>query len=652
MIAELGNFTLSLALVVILLQSIIPFFAYKYDIDVFHQVSKRLALVQFIVILISYICLTTAFLQNDFSVRYVASNSNTLLPLLYKFSAVWGAHEGSLLLWMLILSSWNLAVAYCSKRMPANMTSLILGVMALITLGFLLFVIVTSNPFERLFPVPIEGRDLNPLLQDFGLAIHPPMLYMGYVGFSVAFSFAIAGLINGKVDAAWAKWARPWTNAAWAFLTIGIVLGSWWAYYELGWGGWWFWDPVENASFLPWLAGTALLHSLSATEKRGAFISWTLLLCISAFSLSLLGTFLVRSGILTSVHSFASDPERGLFILIYLLVVVGGSLLLYTTRVHKVQSNGVGFSPVSRESGILFNNIILYVSMLSIMLGTLYPLIIDALNLGKISVGPPYFNAIFTPLMLILAIGCGVGSSLRWKEDKISRFKIPAIIIGVLSIISTIIVFMFYKAVVITVVGVLLAFWVIIATLYEWSRRWFKNSNPWQAIRSTPAAVNGMVIAHIGFGICILGVTLTSFYSVEKDIRLQPGESYTISDYQFTFQGVKDVLGPNYESIMATIDVEKGDYQVSLTPEKRDYFSHPNTMTEADIDAKIHRDVYVALGSEYQDNSWSLRLYYKPYIRFVWLGGLLMAFGGIVAMFDRRYRKKEKDTSTKVSEMA
>jgi len=642
LIAELGNFSLSLSLCMAILLAIMPLVGAQTQITRWMHLARPLAYAQLLFIGFSYICLTYGFIQHDFSIAYVAHNSNTALPFVYLISGVWGAHEGSLLLWILILAGWTAAVARFSRDIPLKMLSRILAVMGMISVGFILFTLFTSNPFARLFPIPLEGRDLNPLLQDPGLIIHPPMLYMGYVGFSVAFAFAIAALISGKADAAWARWSRPWTNIAWMFLTIGIVLGSWWAYYELGWGGWWFWDPVENASFMPWLVGTALIHSLAATEKRGTLKAWTLLLAIAAFSLSLLGTFLVRSGVLTSVHAFATDPTRGVFILIFLVITIGGSLTLYAFRASQIRS-AAQFGFVSRESGLLINNVLLFVAALSVLLGTLYPLFIDALGLGKISVGPPYFNSVFIPLMLPLLLLCGVAVYLRWKSDKLSRLINVVVALIVISIITALLVSYIYftdlkwQA----LLGIAVGCWAIFGTLSEWGRRWIKRKNKLNAITKIPAAINGMTVAHVGLGVCAIGIALVSLYSVEKDVRLAAGQSENIGPYVFTFNGINEIQGPNYTAVRGSVDVsQKNEVKATLTPEKRFYPIQASPMTEAAIDPGLTRDLYVALGDQLDETNWSLRLYYKPFVRWIWLGGLLMGLGGLIAVCDKRYRSQ------------
>jgi cytochrome c-type biogenesis protein CcmF len=644
MIAELGHFSLILALCMALVLGIVPIIGAFRGLAGWIAVAKPAAFAQLLFMAISYGCLTYSCLTHDFSVKYIATNSNTALPTLYLISGVWGAHEGSLLLWGLVLTIWTALVAQFSKSIPEATLARVLGVMGLVSIGFLLFLLFTSNPFERLFPIPEEGRDLNPLLQDPGLAIHPPMLYMGYVGFSVAFAFAIAALLEGRLDAAWARWSRPWTNMAWMFLTFGIALGSWWAYYELGWGGWWFWDPVENASFMPWLVGTALIHSLAATEKRGVFKTWTVLLAIFAFSLSLLGTFLVRSGVLTSVHAFASDPTRGLFILVFLAVVVGGSLLLYAVRAPMVKSSA-SFELVSKESVILLNNVLLVVTAASILLGTLYPLVIDALGLGKISVGPPYFNAVFIPLTAPLAVAVGLGMLLRWKKDSLQtlavrvRWLVLACVLGGL-LLPLLMPFYSWAA----VLGLTLALWTVVITGLSLVDRVGVQGFSWQRLASIPSGFYGMTIAHLGIAVFVVGITLTNVYSVEKDVRLAPDESVDMSGYLFQFHGVKQTQGVNYVAQQAFVTVSHEGKQVAqLEPQKRVYQVQTMPMTEAAIDAGLFRDLFVAIGEPLgKQGAWSLRIYYKSFIRWIWLGAIFMAVGGLCAACDRRYRLKVK----------
>lgn len=647
MIPEIGHFALIIALCLALVQTIVPIIGAQTNTSQWIAVAKPAARGQFLFIIISYICLTYSFIKNDFSVLYVANNANTALPLQYKISAVWGAHEGSLLLWVLMLSAWTFAVTIFSRSLPNNMVARVIGVMGFVSVGFLLFMLLTSNPFERIFPVPLEGRDLNPLLQDPGLVIHPPMLYMGYVGFSVAFAFAIAALLDGKLDSAWARWSRPWATFAWVFLTIGIALGSWWAYHELGWGGWWFWDPVENASFMPWLVGTALIHSLAVTEKRSSFKNWTVLLAILAFSLSLLGTFLVRSGVLVSVHAFATDPARGVYILLFLAIVIGGSLLLYALRAPKIKSIGQ-FDLVSRETALLLNNVLLLVAMFTILVGTLYPLFLDALNAGKISVGPPYFNAVFVPLMLPLVLIIGIGPFLRWKKAGLAEtFKklLKILVIGL--VIGTALPFVVAgKTSILVVLGISLGAWSICAALYYLFRNVFRKEaklSSFQRFKKIPSATYGMVVAHIGIGIFVFGVTFVGAFEQEKEVPMRIGEKVEMAGYEFGFNGIKNVQGPNYSSKQASLNVYKNDKLIAtLLPEKRTYLVQESPMTEAGIDTGFLRDVYVALGEQIDNEAWGMRLYYKPFIQWIWLGAALMALGGLLAALDKRYRLKLK----------
>jgi cytochrome c-type biogenesis protein CcmF len=617
-------------------QSVIPLVGASRGDVLWINAAKPIAIGHFIFILISFIVLGIAFATNDFSVAYVANNSNSQLPMIYKLCAIWGAHEGSLLLWALILSIWMLSVALFSKQIPKDIVARVLSVMGMISVGFLLFMLVTSNPFLRYLPQsPLEGRDLNPLLQDPGLIIHPPMLYMGYVGFSVVFAFAIASLIGGQLDTAWARWARPWTNLAWAFLTVGIVLGSWWAYYELGWGGWWFWDPVENASFMPWLVGTALIHSLSVTEKRGLFKAWTILLAIFAFSLSLLGTFLVRSGVLTSVHAFASDPERGVFILAFLVAVIGSSLVLFAWRAPSIKSYAV-FSAFSRETMLLLNNIFFVVAATTILLGTLFPLIIDVLGLGKMSVGPPYFNLLFVPLMGVTAILLSIGINTAFKKteprkvwNRLNKIALISLLLGLSFPFLYANVFNWKSA-----LAVMLVCWIVLAALVDIYRR--KSNNG-----ALSARFIGMHVAHIGFALTIAGVCLTSQYSEEKDVRLAPEEKVTIGAYSFLFKEAVNFQGPNYQATKVIINILKhGEYYDTLEPEKRFYPVQQMPLTETAINASLFRDLYVALGEPLDNNAWAIRVHYKPFVRFMWLGGLLIALGSLIALIDRRIDQK------------
>lgn len=638
MIPELGHVALILALVLAIVQSVVPLVGAQQRLSSWIMLARPVARVQFLFMLLAYIALTYGFLTHDFTIQYVANNSNTQLPTIYLISGVWGAHEGSLLLWGLILSFWTLMVTYFSKSVPEVMVARVISVMGMVTVGFLLFMLLTSNPFDRVIPSPVEGRDLNPLLQDIGLAIHPPMLYMGYVGFAVPFAFAIAAMLGGQLDAAWARWSRPWTNVAWLFLTLGIALGSWWAYYELGWGGWWFWDPVENASFMPWLVGTALMHSLAVTEKRAAFKAWTVLLAIFAFSLSLLGTFLVRSGVLTSVHAFASDPERGVFILLFLVIVVGGSLSLYAWRAAEIRSR-VRFEIFSRETALLMNNVILVVAAASVLLGTLYPLILDALNLGKISVGPPYFNSVFIPLTAPLVLLLGAGIMVRWKQDSFAnlwpKIRLPLIlslIAGVTFVFLAMPEFHMMAA-----LGMVLAFWVVLSSITDLRDKLSTGRKFW----SLPRGYFGMLLGHLGIAVFVVGITLVSLYSTEKDVRMQVDESVNLGGYDFKFKGVREFRGANYvasEGLVEVIDAD-GDI-IMLEPQKRVYLVQKNPMTEAAIDAGLTRDLFVALGEKLDtEGAWSVRLYHKPFIRWIWLGAIIMSIGGFLSASDKRYRK-------------
>ena len=648
MIPELGQVALILALCMALIQAIVPLAGTALGRWNWVAVARPAARAQLLFLVLAFIFLTYAFITHDFSVAYVAHNSNTALPLVYRISAVWGAHEGSLLLWALILAVWAGAVTVFNRSIPEVMLARVLAVMGVVSVGFLLFMILTSNPFDRLFPVPAEGRDLNPLLQDPGLVIHPPMLYMGYVGFSVAFAFAIAAMLGGRLDSAWARWSRPWTNVAWIFLTLGIALGSWWAYYELGWGGWWFWDPVENASFMPWLVGTALMHSLAVTEKRGNFKAWTVLLAIFAFSLSLLGTFLVRSGVLTSVHAFASDPSRGVFILIFLVLVVGTSLAIYAWRAPAIRSSG-RFELISRDTALLLNNVILVVVAASILLGTLYPIAIDAFGLGKISVGPPYFNSVFVPLTLPLLILVGFGALARWKQDSLGRLVKKTRMAAILSVVVGIalIVLMAPSVKVMALVGVVLALWVISTVWLGLYDRIKARGFSWQTLRTIPAGFYGMSVAHVGVAVFTIGGTLTSLNNKEKDVHISSGESYQLADYQFRFEGAKTVDGPNYRADQGKVVVSRNDQVIAeLYPEKRIYRVQQSPMTEAAIDAGLFRDLFVALGEPRgNEGAWTLRLYHKPFIRWIWLGAIFMAAGGLLAASDRRYRQLAKRTA-------
>jgi len=646
MIPEIGQLALALALCLALCQSVFGLAGAARGNVAWMNAVRPAAQGQFVFTAIAFGCLIHSFVTNDFSVLNVATNSNSSLPWFYRFAASWGSHEGSMLLWILMLCVWTVGVTLFSRQLPDDMVARVLGIMGLVSTGFVLFILFTSNPFLRVFPAPADGRDLNPLLQDPGMVIHPPMLYMGYVGFSIAFAFAVAALISGRLDAAWARWSRPWTTAAWCFLTVGIALGSGWAYYELGWGGWWFWDPVENASFMPWLVGTALIHSLAVTEKRGAFRSWTVLLAIVAFSMSLLGTFLVRSGVLTSVHAFATDPARGVFILVLLVVVIGGSLLLYVWRAPRIGLGGE-FEPVSRESMLLANNVMFAAAAGSVLLGTLYPLALDASGLGKISVGPPYFETVFVPLMAPALFLMGIGPLARWKKANLPdiaarlRWAFAASLVAALTIPfamghwSPMVAF-----------GILLAAWVAasgVVQLYEKIGNAANGAGAWARLRNTPRATYGMLLAHFGVAVFVTGVTLVKGYDSERDVRMEAGDIVELGGYTFRLDGVRDVQGPNYVAARAQIQVAlSGRPVTTLYPEKRIYTVQNMPMTEAAIDPGFTRDLYVSLGDSVSATAWIVRVQHKPFIDWIWGGCLLMALGGALAASDRRYRLAAK----------
>jgi cytochrome c-type biogenesis protein CcmF len=641
MIPEIGHFALILALCVAVVQGSLPIYGAAVGNSALMSLAKPAARGQFILVLVAFCCLGYAFAVKDFSVLYVAATSNSQLPLHYRLAAIWGAHEGSLLLWTFILTVWMVAVTFLSAHLPEVMRARILGVMGLVSLGFLLFMLTVSNPFERLIPAAADGRDLNPLLQDPGMVMHPPMLYMGYVGFSVAFAFAIAALLGGNLDAAWARWSRPWTTAAWCFLTVGIALGSGWAYYELGWGGWWFWDPVENASFMPWLAGTALIHSLAVTDKRGGFKVWTVLLAILAFSLSLVGTFLVRSGVLTSVHAFATDPKRGLFILVFLAIVIGGSLVLYAWRAPRVGLGG-GFDMVSREAMLLGNNVLLIAALGSVFLGTLYPLVLDALGLGKISVGPPYFDTVFVPLMTPAIFLMGIGPLAQWKKASVPDLAMRLRWAFAVSAATAVALpFVLGKWTPLISLGLLLALWIVTTAVLNMRERLthVPSTSLFSRLSSFPRSYWGMLLAHCGVAVFIVGVTFVKGYEVEQDLRMNVGETSTIGGYTFRFDGVREVKGPNYIAARGMFHVSRGEHDVTdMFPEKRHYTVQNQAMTEAAIDSGLFRDLYVSLGEPLAGGAWSVRLYHKPFIDWIWGGCLIMALGGVLAMSDRRYR--------------
>jgi len=646
LIPEIGQLALILALMLAIVQGVLPIVGAARGVRAWMEVARPAAQGQFVFVAMAFVCLGWSFASNDFSVLNVATNSNSQLPLQYRIAATWGSHEGSILLWVLMLGVWTAAVTVFSRHLPEEVVARVLGVMGLISSGFLLFMLLTSNPFARLLPAAEDGRDLNPLLQDPGMVIHPPMLYMGYVGFSVAFSFAIAALLGGRLDATWARWSRPWTILAWCFLTCGIALGSGWAYYELGWGGWWFWDPVENASFMPWLVGTALLHSLAVTEKRGGFRSWTVLLAICAFSLSLLGTFLVRSGVLTSVHAFATDPKRGVFILAFLVTVIGGSLALFAWRAPRV-GHGGSFEPVSRESMLLTNNVFLVVAAGSVLLGTLYPLFLDALNLGKISVGPPYFETVFVPLMTPALFLMGVGPLTRWKEASLAEIAVRLRWALAVSVVSALLVpiaaanWSLAQWHPLVSFGLGLAFWILAATAVNLRERLARTPGSLAArIAAQPTGYYGMLLAHCGVGVFIIGVTLVRGYEVERDVRMEIGSTVVVGGYTFRFDGAKDVKGPNYRAARGTVSVSREGKEVTvLKPEKRAYNVSNMPMTEAAIDTGPFTDLYVSLGEPVDNGAWSVRIYFKPFISWIWGGCAIMALGGLLALADRRYRR-------------
>ncbi|MDQ2077844.1 heme lyase CcmF/NrfE family subunit [Marinimicrobium sp. ABcell2] len=645
MVPEIGHFALVVALVFSFALMCLPLLGAQVNNQMLMATGRSLSAGFFVFVTVSFACLVYAFVADDFSVSYVAGHSNTLLPVYYKVSAVWGGHEGSLLLWVMMLAGWTLAIALLSGALPRDLQARVLAVMGFISVGFLLFILLTSNPFDRLLPMaPQEGGDLNPLLQDIGLILHPPILYMGYVGFSATFAFAIAALLTGRLDSAWARWCRPWANLAWGFLTVGIALGSWWAYYELGWGGWWFWDPVENASFLPWLVGTALIHSLAVTEKRGAFKSWTLLLAIFTFSLCLLGTFLVRSGVLTSVHAFANDPERGVFILMFLLVVVGGSLTLYALRAPVVK-NHPGFSWLSRETLLLGNNILLMVIMATVLVGTLYPLIADALGWGKVSVGPPYFNMFFIPLMGVLCLLMALGPSSNWKKtNPMQLVKVlwrPWVISMVIGLLFPIFYAEGYSW--LAALSVFVGSWIFTSLAADMLHR-MRNAKNWrEGLRKLSLSYHGMIVAHAGIGVTLIGVCLNSIYADLRDVGMHPGVAVQAGNYEFTMDSVYTVQGPNYIAEEALVVVTKdGEFLREMRPQKRRYLAGGKVMTQVALAPGLLRDLYLAMGEPLDDEgAWAMRVHLKPFVRWIWLGALMMAIGAAMAVADKRYRKRK-----------
>jgi len=641
MIPEIGQFALIIALTLSFFQGWFGLIgAHNNNLKTIILV-KPIVNVQLLFVVVAFAALSYSFLTNDFSVLYVANHSHRALPAFYKFSAVWSAHEGSLLLWILILSCWTISVACLSKNLPEIFSVRVLGVLGLLNFGFLLFTLLTSNPFERVWPIPFDGNDLNPLLQDIGLAIHPPILYIGYVGFSVAYAFAVAAMLSGKLDQKWARWTRPWTTGAWLFLTVGIGLGSWWAYYELGWGGWWFWDPVENASFMPWLIGTALIHSLAVTEKRGLFKSWTLLLSVTAFSLSLLGTFLVRSGILISVHAFATDPERGLFILIFLTIVIGGALSLYAYKAPKMDEN-VRFNAFSRETFLLLNNVLLVVAATLILVGTLSPLVMEVFNLGKISIGPPWFEiAIMVPMLPLLVL-VPMGMHSLWISQEpaglYKKLRFPLIAAIILGFVITS--FLYGRVGLLLIIGSITALWIMLSSIISFKSQWllFKSK------QSLNRSITGMSLAHFGLGVFVFGVTIVSAFNIEADRSISVGDSISVAGYEYKLNAINEVDGPNYRAIEAEIDVyQNNEFLAQLKPQKRTYIVQQSPMTEAAILAKWNKDLFIALGDSLGNGAWSIRVQYKPMIRWIWLGCIVMALGGLISISDRRYRKKIQD---------
>jgi cytochrome c-type biogenesis protein CcmF len=639
-IPEIGHFALILALALAIVQGTLPLIGAHQNNAALMSIARSSAIGQLLFVAVAYACLTWAFLQNDFSVLYVANHSQLSLPTMYKVTAVWGGHEGSVLLWILLLAAWTTAVAFFSRSLPENFVARVIGVLGLLSIGFILFALLTSNPFDRLIPAPPDGSDLNPLLQDPGMAFHPPLLYVGYVGFSVAFAFAIAAMLSGTIDHRWTKWTRPWTTMAWVFLTAGIALGSWWAYYELGWGGWWFWDPVENASFMPWLVGTALIHSLAVAEKRGLFKSWTLLLAIAAFSLSLVGTFLVRSGIIVSVHAFATDPTRGIFILGFLGVVVLSALALYAWRAPGLDSTA-GFKPNSRETFLLLNNVLLVIATTLVFIGTLAPLVFEVFDAGKISIGPPWFAIAFVIPMLPLLFLMGLGMHTVWRHQKDSlltgRLKLPAIISIVLGVLIPGVVYGRFGLMV--SVGTIAAFWILFTSVIDPLRSLRRA----QGTAGITRSALGMSVAHFGVGLFVLGVTLVSAFNVETDMAMRSGQTLDAAGYQFELRELRQVQGPNYSAIEGSIEVRRdGDFIAEIRPQKRQYLVQKNWMTEADIVVNWNKDLFVALGDQIGSDTWSVRIQYKPMIRFIWFGALVMALGGLLAASDRRYRRQEQ----------
>jgi len=646
LITELGYFALLAALVLAMLQVVLPTLGIYRNEPAWQRLAPSLAWAQFVAMMLSFTALMAGFYYNDFSLVYVAQHSNTLLPWYYRLSATWGGHEGSLLLWMTIMATWCALVSYFSRGLPLSMRARVLVILSVVQLMMLAMLIFTSSPFERTLPnLPVDGADLNPVLQDPGLIIHPPMLYMGYVGMVVPFAFCMAALWAGRLDAVWTRWSRPWTQAAWGFLTLGIALGSWWAYYELGWGGWWFWDPVENASLMPWLAGTALLHSLSVTEQRGVFKAWTIMLAIFTFALSLLGTFLVRSGVITSVHSFAADPTRGLAILVILGVVIGGGLLMFALRGWRLTVESQ-YQLISRETFLVINNVIILIATLVVLLGTLYPIIADAFSLGQVSVGPPYFNALFVPLTWLLLLAMGMGSNIRWKRDKRPLLGVALMIAVSSAVLAAIITYFVHPMDMFNIaVTIALSLWVLGWMLVDIKDKTKNASNRLVGLTKLKSSYWGMQTAHIGVLVVAIGVAVTSGTSIEKDVALAQGDKLHVQGYDFEIASFREVKGSNFDATEAEVLVSKdGKAVTTLRPQKRTYIVSMMPMPEAAIDAKLSRVIYVALGEPINDgsNEWAVRIYVKPLVRWLWFGAIIMALGALLAMLDRRYRLKPK----------
>ncbi|WP_113908222.1 heme lyase CcmF/NrfE family subunit [Aliidiomarina celeris] len=650
MIAEFGHYALALAFAFSLLLAVVPIVGTAKGHGGYMSLARPLTYGMFFFTLISYIALTVLFLKSDFSTVYVANNSSLALPWYYRITAVWSSHEGSFLMWMLVQAAWAAALALYSKRLPLTFAARVLAVMGMIGVGFYLFMLLTSNPFDRTIPlIPVDGRDMNPLLQDPGMIIHPPLLYFGYVGLSVAFAFAVAALMGGRLDSAWARWSRPWTIAAWIFLTLGIMVGSWWAYYELGWGGWWFWDPVENASFMPWLIATALIHSLAVTEKRGTFKAWTVLLAISGFSLSLLGTFLVRSGVLVSVHSFAADPTRGMFLLAFLGVVIVSSLLLFAIRASKVVSH-TRYELFSREVLLLGNNIFLVTATVVVLIGTLLPLFHQQLGLGSISIGEPFFDMMFFWLVIPFAFLLGIGPLVRWRRDNIQPLLKPLFIGLLVTVALAVVLPMVFADSVsgMAVLGLILAIWIFVGTAHELKLRVAQRENKPQALIKLGRSHWGMVLGHVGFAVTIIGIALVQNYEVERTVRMAPGDTFTERNYTFEFKSMNERIGPNWVSDAALFEITRGERRVgSVVSEKRFYTIQRQMMTQTGLQVNPWRDLYVAMGEELGDGSWAVRIHIKPFVRWIWFGGVIMAVGGLLSMTDKRYRLRRKATPVK-----